>query len=249
MLLTLYQLLVQALESSKQQHVNAAFARLEASRLRLLERIKQYSGQGRKLDVLGELNSCFADQNTTFTWKFKEREEKSVETAANHGISGSVIKSIRSLFNPWNWYNTARMAIKLVVVSAIISASIDVYRSRQHYFRSQRKILWPEDREIAGKLECFLKDDSTSRIDVLRGRGWLLYILLISHLFYAQEFDLVTVTCIVIKGSKQKLNWFEPENAWNTNNISWILAVKPSLWAGWVGKLAFNQLRRNRRLM
>ncbi|KAL3517253.1 hypothetical protein ACH5RR_024155 [Cinchona calisaya] len=126
---------VQTLESSKQQHENAAFARLEASRLLLVEKINQFPVNGKEVDVLEELN-------------------------------------IWCLFNPWNWYKTAKMAIKLVVVSTLVSSSIDVYRSRQHFIRPPKKILWPKDRQmIAGKTEFLLKDDSISHIDVVQGRG------------------------------------------------------------------------------
>lgn len=69
---------MQAKESIKQENENAAFARLETSRLLLLEKIKQYPGQGRKVDVLEELNN--------FTWKFKQRKKKNVAVKRGNGI-------------------------------------------------------------------------------------------------------------------------------------------------------------------
>ena len=107
-------------------HTYMCFACLEASRLLLVERVNQYPGHGRKVDALEELNSWFADKETPFTWKYvKERNGEGTETAANNNVtSGSVIQyCICNLYDPWNWFQVARKAIKLVVLSTVISSS------------------------------------------------------------------------------------------------------------------------------
>lgn len=153
---------MQANESIKQENENAAFARLETSRLLLHEKIKQYPGQGRKVDVLEELND--------FTWKFKQRKKKNVAVKRGNGIFSSAIGCIWNLFKPRNWFNSARMAIILVVVSAGISATLNVYNGVR---QSPRKIVLCKDGKLAGKLKYSERDEnnSTAQIHVSCGRG------------------------------------------------------------------------------
>lgn len=151
----------QRLQSYQQQHCHAAISRLEESRLHLIEKIQDFQENGRKLDVIQELNACFGD----------EKMEKKIELKVNHRKSWFLVNCIRSLFSPRNWHNTAKIAIKLIVVSVSISSTYSFfYPSRQEYEDFRRKCVSSSDSSMDGKRE-FLVGDIDNPLDVSCGMG------------------------------------------------------------------------------
>lgn len=142
---------------------NAALARLETSRLYLLEQVKGYQG---KIDVVKELNVGFGNKTTAFSGNSKENRE--VNPSIHNGkrrISSFLTSFIRLYFNPWRWQKTVRIAVKLLAVSS----TIRFYHSRQNW--SQRKILSSVDSTNAREMNTPLIMISKNPLDVFYGRG------------------------------------------------------------------------------
>ncbi|KAA8520715.1 hypothetical protein F0562_015013 [Nyssa sinensis] len=150
---------LQRLKSWQKRDQHAAHTRLEESRLILMEKVTQY--RGRTLDVIEELNACFGDGRTAYNWNLQRTMEKKKR------ISSFLFDCIKSVINPWNWH---RIAIKLTVVSAIISSTIKFYQTRKDYDSTGRRILSIVDSTTAGKKD-FLLTAPNSPLDVSYGRG------------------------------------------------------------------------------
>ncbi|KAK9279746.1 hypothetical protein L1049_013428 [Liquidambar formosana] len=152
---------------------HAALTRLEESRIGLIDKVTQH--QGRALDVMTELNSCFGNGKTAFNWNLKDTMEKRVKTSAasnsgKKGILGFVICCFRILISPWKWQKGTGLTVKLVAASASVSSLIHFYRTRQQCSNSQRKVLSFVNSTEAGRGD-FQLTISKSPLDVFNGRG------------------------------------------------------------------------------
>ncbi|XWS35862.1 hypothetical protein CRYUN_Cryun20dG0033200 [Craigia yunnanensis] len=150
---------------------HSTLSRLEQSRLFLTKQVTQY--QGRPLDVVKELNACFGNDNETGF-------DRNVEgiTVKKNGIQSRsrrlfsfLFCCIRVLLNPWKWQNTVGIAVKLILISASLSSTIQIYhRKQQSYTNSQRKIISVMYSKEAEKLDTLLTI-SKIPLHVFCGRG------------------------------------------------------------------------------
>nr|XP_016483462.1 PREDICTED: uncharacterized protein LOC107804147 [Nicotiana tabacum] len=122
----------QTLQSRQQRLYHGAFARLEESRMLLLEKINKYPTWGSKLDLIEELRECLVEGKVAFPENLAEKREKKIEDENNKKNSSSfLVICIRGLFNPWNWFRTTRIAaVALIVASATISSPVSFYKNR-----------------------------------------------------------------------------------------------------------------------
>ncbi|XP_059637707.1 uncharacterized protein LOC132279697 [Cornus florida] len=161
------------LQRLKLRHENdeyQALVYLEERRVILMEKVNQY--RGREVDVVEELNACFGNGRSAYNWNLEmTMEKKNDRVVTKSRISSFLINCIRSLINPWNWHNTARIAMKYIVVSASISSTMNFYRSRQKYECSGTKILRVMDSTRAGKQDVLVSTALNTPLDVSCGRG------------------------------------------------------------------------------
>ncbi|XVF22427.1 hypothetical protein REPUB_Repub12eG0171300 [Reevesia pubescens] len=147
---------------------HSALSRLEQSRLFLIKQVTQY--EGRPLDVVKELNACFGNDNKTgFDRNVKENEGKS---RSRRRLSSYLICCIRILFNPWKWQNAVGIGVKLILISASLSSTIQFYHTEQqsYYSTSQRKNVSVMYSKEAEKFDALLTI-SKLPLDVFCGRG------------------------------------------------------------------------------
>ena len=86
-------------------------------------------------------------------------------------LSSFLICCIRILFNPWKWQNAVGIAVKLILISASLSSTIQLYHSRQQsYSNSPRKLVSVEYSKEAEILDTLLTT-SKMPLDVFCGRG------------------------------------------------------------------------------
>ncbi|KAM7476493.1 hypothetical protein LguiB_023736 [Lonicera macranthoides] len=164
-------ILLQNLKLRQQRELHAAFTRLEESRVFLRQKVKQFPGKGKRVDVIEELNACLHDGKSVFPWKLKEiKMEQKIE---KNRISDFLFHCIRSLFSPWNWLSTARVGTKFVVVYASISYVFAFYQTRKNYksYSRTRNIFSSVDSAIKGKMNRLLLSDPNSPLDVFSGKG------------------------------------------------------------------------------
>ncbi|XVF33217.1 hypothetical protein REPUB_Repub17cG0149200 [Reevesia pubescens] len=167
---------LQKLQSWQLTDRHSALSRLEQSRLFLIKQVTQY--EGRPLDVVKELSACFGNDNKTGF----DRNVKEITVKKNEGqnmsrrrrrVSSLLICCIRILFNPWNWkwQNGVGIAVKLILISASISSTIQFYHSKQQsYSNSERKMVSVMYSKEAEKLDTLLTI-SKMPLDVYSGRG------------------------------------------------------------------------------
>ncbi|XP_009595064.1 uncharacterized protein [Nicotiana tomentosiformis] len=140
----------QTLQSRQQRLYNGAVARLEESRMLLLEKINKYPTWGSKLDLIEELRECLVEGKVAFPENLAESKEKKIEDENKKKTSSSfLVICIRGLFNPWNWFRTTRIAaIALIVASASISSPVNLYRNKlqikENISVSRMKIEYPD---------------------------------------------------------------------------------------------------------
>ncbi|XP_022759578.1 uncharacterized protein LOC111305957 [Durio zibethinus] len=150
---------------------HSALTRMEQSRLFLIKQVKQY--QGRPLDVVKELNSCFGNDNKTgFDRKVEEiTVKKNGVESRSRRLSSFLICCTRVLFNPWMWQSGVGFAVKLILISASLSSVIQFYHAKQQSCsNSQRKIVSVTHSKEAEKLDTLLTI-SKMPLDVFCGRG------------------------------------------------------------------------------
>ncbi|CAK9139336.1 unnamed protein product [Ilex paraguariensis] len=166
-----FQSVGQGLQSCQEIHRHTTLKHLEESRLTLIEKVNQHQKiNGRRLDVIEELNASFGDGKTAFTWYFIDTMEKKVEHRARNRISSVLINYIPSLFKPWNWHKTAKIAIAFILVSASISSGINFTHNRKENNKSLREIRSSVDSTTARK-QYLLLSKSSRTLDVCNGRG------------------------------------------------------------------------------
>ena len=162
---------LQRLNSWKEKDLYEAISRLEESRMILMEKVGKY--QGRKIEVVEELNSHFGDGKFSQNWNLKRIVEKMSEPPKpKKGNSHFLVQWIWSFLNPWNWNRnwnwnwnkTTKIAIKLALVSVSISYSL-------RFCSSRRKIVLFGDSKAAREKDI-LHSDSKIPLDVFHGRGW-----------------------------------------------------------------------------
>ncbi|XAR62995.1 hypothetical protein NMG60_11022772 [Bertholletia excelsa] len=160
---------LQKMNSLQRKDRSEALARLEESRLTLMEKVARYRGRG-ALSVLEELSSYFAEVETARGWNLKKIIENLDETKLPLSqkeitYSHPLIRSLKCLLCPWSWH---RMAIKFVLVSASISLVSNWCRGRQGCQSSDRRSILP----FVG---CTGAERSkvalTGPLDVFHGRG------------------------------------------------------------------------------
>ena len=159
---------MQKLESWQQMDQNSALAQLEESRLFLIQKVTQH--QGRSLQVLEELNALFGNGESGFGWNLKEKMEEKDADNGRKRSSNFFISCFQILAHPWKWQKAAGVAVRLIAVSASISSTIHLYRTRQQYRTSQTKFLALMNSKEEGKNE-FLFTTPNSPLDVFYGRG------------------------------------------------------------------------------
>lgn len=135
---------MQRLGSSNERNLNVALARLEESRIHLMQKVNQYQQKGRKLEVIEELNECFNGENISSRWKLEDEAEKTIKLNVKKTNPSFSISKIICLFNPWNWNKSARIGLKLIMVTISISSIYKCNRHRQEEFNfPTRKFSWP----------------------------------------------------------------------------------------------------------
>ncbi|KAK4847446.1 hypothetical protein QYF36_001988 [Acer negundo] len=155
---------LQKLQSWQMMDMDAGLTRLEQSRLNLIEQVTAYQGRT-ELDVLKELNSCFGDLNG------KKKPELDVQNGKRRNAN-FVACCIRFCLNPWKWQKAVGIAVKLILVSASISTTIQFYQSRKKYCSSQRRILSFVESTEADKNDAHtVRTISKNPLDVFHGRG------------------------------------------------------------------------------
>ncbi|XP_057498517.1 uncharacterized protein LOC130783028 [Actinidia eriantha] len=159
---------LQRLNLWKEKDLYEAILRLEESRMILMEKVGKY--QGRKIEVVEELNSCFGDGKFSHNWNLKRLVEKMTEPPRSRkGNSHFLVHWIWSFLNPWNWnwnwnwHKSAGVALKLVLISASIS-----YTMR---FCSSRRKIQSFGGSKTAKEKNFIQIDSKITLDVFHGRG------------------------------------------------------------------------------
>ncbi|XP_057498518.1 uncharacterized protein LOC130783029 [Actinidia eriantha] len=155
---------LQRLNSWKEKDLYEAISRLEESRMILMEKVGKY--QGRKIEVVEELNSCFGDGKFSHNWNLKRLVEKMTEPPRSRkGISQFLVHWIWSFLNPWNWnwHKSVRVALKLVLVSACISYTVR--------FCSSRRMILSFGGSKIPKEKNFIRSDLKIPLDVFHGRG------------------------------------------------------------------------------
>lgn len=163
---------MQRLQSWQLRDRNAALIRLEESRSNLMEKVTQY--QGRPIDVVKELNSCFNNGKTAFDWKLNEKMKMEAASTAHKDkgrITNFLICCTRMLFDPRKWQKAVGVAAKLIVVSASISSTVNFCHARRQCCSSQRKVISFVKTTDAQTKHATLSL-SISPLDVLYGRGW-----------------------------------------------------------------------------
>ncbi|XP_028056792.1 uncharacterized protein LOC114260806 [Camellia sinensis] len=153
----------QRLNSWQQKDRYAALARMEESRQILTEKVTHF--QGRALDVIEELKTlktCFEEDDT--------KTASNSKTTVVDKIKQNIL-CFGSLIKPWNWHNTAKEAMKLILVSAFISSAFGFCRIRQGCDGSRRKMLSFADSTTAGGRKDFRLTASKNSFDVFHGRG------------------------------------------------------------------------------
>ncbi|KAK8480615.1 hypothetical protein V6N13_100272 [Hibiscus sabdariffa] len=153
---------------------HSVLSRLEQSRLFLIKQVTQY--EGRPLDVVKELGVCFGnDDNKTSTDSDVEGTVKKNEgRIMRRGLSGFLFCWLRVLFNPWKWQNAVGIAVKLILISASLSSTIQFYHSKQQSCSDSQgnlidSAMYSKEKE-AEKLDSLLSL-SKMPLDVLCGRG------------------------------------------------------------------------------
>ncbi|XVE77241.1 hypothetical protein DITRI_Ditri13aG0046300 [Diplodiscus trichospermus] len=162
---------LQKLQSWQLIDRHSALSRLEQSRLFLIKQVTEY--QGRSLDVVEELNSCFGTDNKTgFEMNVEGSSAKKNQVQSkSRRLSSFLIFCIRILLNPWKWQNAVGIAVKLILISASLSSTIQFYHGKQQsYNNSQRKIVSAMNSKEAEKLDSLLTI-SKIPLDVFCGRG------------------------------------------------------------------------------
>ncbi|KAM7508590.1 hypothetical protein LguiA_019043 [Lonicera macranthoides] len=132
---------LQRLGSSHERNLNVALARLEESRIHLMQKANQYQQKGRKLEVIEELNECFNGEKISSRWKLKD-EEKTIQLNVEKTNPWFSISKIICLFNPWNWNKSSRIGLKLIVVITSISSIYNCNRHRQEFNFPTRNFSW-----------------------------------------------------------------------------------------------------------
>ncbi|XP_038995543.1 uncharacterized protein LOC120119807 [Hibiscus syriacus] len=143
---------------------HSLLCRLEQSRFFLAKQVTQY--EGRPLDVVKELNACFAPIESDVEGTVKKNEGRSTR----RGLSGFLFCWLRVIFNPWKWQNVVGIAVKLVLVSASLSYTIQFYHSKQQSRRNSRRKLIVSAMYSKEKLDSILTI-SNMPLDVSCGRG------------------------------------------------------------------------------
>ncbi|XP_039048021.1 uncharacterized protein LOC120188675 [Hibiscus syriacus] len=153
---------------------HSVLCRLEQSRLFLTKQVTQY--KGRPLDVVKELNACFAnvDDKTSIDSDVEGTVKKNEGRNTRRGLSGFLFCWLRVLFNPRKWQNAVGIAVKLILISAMLSYTVQFYHPKQQSCRnSQRKlivsVMYSKEKE-AEKLDSVLTI-SKMPLDVSCGRG------------------------------------------------------------------------------
>ncbi|XVF73070.1 hypothetical protein PTKIN_Ptkin12aG0171800 [Pterospermum kingtungense] len=154
---------LQKLQSWHPTDWDSALSRLEQSRLFLIKQVTQY--KGRPLDVVKELSACF-DRNVGEITLNKNWVQTRIRR-----LSSFIICFIRILFNPWKWQSAVGIAVKLILISASLSSTIQFYNANQKsYGNSPRKMVSVLDSKEAEKLDTLLTI-SKIPLDVFCGRG------------------------------------------------------------------------------
>ncbi|XP_021280892.1 uncharacterized protein LOC110414152 [Herrania umbratica] len=163
---------LQKLQSWRLVDRHSALTSLEQSRLFLIKQVTQY--QGRPLDVVRELNACFGnDDRAAFDRNVEELTVKKngVQSRSRRRLSSFLICCIRFLFNPWKWQSAVGIAIKLILISASLSTTIQFYHAKHQSCNSQKKIvstiMYSKEAENIDSLLTISK----SPLDVFCGRG------------------------------------------------------------------------------
>ncbi|KAK2977943.1 hypothetical protein RJ640_000947 [Escallonia rubra] len=73
--------------------------------------VNQFPRNGRKLDVIEDLNASFSDARADSSWNLKDRTEEKTKIKVENTKSCFVVSCIKKLFSPWHWHNTALIAI------------------------------------------------------------------------------------------------------------------------------------------
>ncbi|OIT00044.1 PREDICTED: uncharacterized protein LOC109228621 [Nicotiana attenuata] len=122
----------QTLQSRQQRLYNGAVARLEESRMLLLEKINKYPTWGSKLVLIEELRECLVEGKVAFSENLAETKEKQIQDKKKKNKNSSfLVICIRGLFNPRNWFRTTRIAaVALIVASASISSPFNLYKNK-----------------------------------------------------------------------------------------------------------------------
>lgn len=174
-ILTIIAIYMQKLQSWQLVDRHSALTSLEQSRLFLIKQATQY--QGRPLDVVRELNACFGNDNrAAFDRNVEELTvKKNGVQSRRRRLSSFLICCIRFLFNPWKWQSAVGIAIKLILISASLSTTIQFYHARHQSCNSQRKIvstiMYSKEAENIDSLLTISK----SPLDVFCGRGWFVH--------------------------------------------------------------------------
>ncbi|KAL4384778.1 hypothetical protein GQ457_15G019590 [Hibiscus cannabinus] len=153
----------QKLQAWQQTDRHSVLGPLEQSRSFLIKQVTQY--QGRPLEVVKDLSSCFGnDRHMEGTVK------KNGGESTRRGLSGFLFCWLRVFFNPCKWQNAVGITVKLI----LISATIRFYLCKQQYCsNSQRKLivsaLYSKQKE-AENLDSLLTI-SKMPLDVFCGRG------------------------------------------------------------------------------
>ncbi|KAK3005361.1 hypothetical protein RJ639_015464 [Escallonia herrerae] len=156
------------LQSNQHKHRLVALERLKESRLLLIEKLNQFPRNGRKLDVIEDLNASFGDTRTDSSWNFKDKTDGQIETKVQDSKSCFIVSCIKKLFGPWHWHNTALIAIKLMLISVCISSTYNFYQ--KEYISSKRKVISSLGSAKVGE-QGLLLTSSDSPLDVSHGKG------------------------------------------------------------------------------
>lgn len=162
---------MQNLQSWQPTDWHSGLSRLEQSRLFLVKQVTQY--EGRSLDVVKELSTCFERNVGEIT--VNKNWVQTSWSCRRRRLSSFLICCIRILFNPWKWENAVGIAVKLVLISASLSSTIRFYQANQKsYSNSPRNffgsVMVMDSIEAAEKLDSLLTI-SKNPLDVFCGRG------------------------------------------------------------------------------
>ncbi|KAK2983880.1 hypothetical protein RJ640_003931 [Escallonia rubra] len=157
------------LQSNQHKHRLVALERLKESRLLLIEKLKEFPRNGRKLDVIEDLNASFGDARADSSWNFKDKTDGQIETKVENNKSCFIVSCIKKLFSPWHWHNTTLIAIKLMLISVCISSTYNFYQ--KEYISSKRnKVISSLGSAKVGE-QGLLLTASDSPLDVSHGKG------------------------------------------------------------------------------